>query len=97
MEAEDLDALIAEGLDPNDPKVRLTVTFVRWELSLLNTRCRTPDASGLDFRASPVVPTSTSPQVLTTVQGDHWGESSSLYEPHPASRGEGPRDDSLAS
>lgn len=37
MDAEEREALTAEGLDPDDPLVAAAVDLVRWELSMLLT------------------------------------------------------------
>lgn len=37
MDYEERQALIAEGLDPDDPAMRTALDMVRWELQLLGT------------------------------------------------------------
>jgi hypothetical protein len=34
VDAEEREALVAEGLDPDDPSVVAAIDLVRWELSL---------------------------------------------------------------
>lgn len=35
MDAFDREALVSEGLDPDDPQVAAAIDLIRWELSLL--------------------------------------------------------------
>ena len=57
MDFEERQALIAEGVDPDDPAVRTALDMVRWELQLMGHRLEFGEpTSGHGYEAPKVNP-----------------------------------------